>query len=299
MPKSMPCPQRLLPFVVLAGCLVAPVAAEPFNPYAVPEAVVAPVAPDGTLRWGTFYKSAAVQAAYERLWNMGACRGTAKSITGPVENNKLVIDRLPEADYAGTVQGVAGGLAGGLVAFTDDDANATYVAHLHPAGVTSFSVLGRSTAAIVQPGMAVRIVATVDAKGRGSEPLRKFDIVTPPAGFVPDEVRPDRVERIVGVVTGARGRTMQVRVDAGKLRRLTFTVAEGATVTLDAASPNLVAPGDRVEIRGRLWTGEGCHGAGSLFASEVTVTKAAPDGGQAPRAADAAAPGKAAAAGVE
>lgn len=297
MPKSINCPQRLLPSIVLAGCLVTPVAAEQFNPYALPEAVVAPVAPDGTLRWGTFYKSAEMQLAYERLWKMGACRGTSKAITEPVENNKLVIDRLPEADYAGVVQGVAGGLAGGLVAFADDDAKAMYVAHLHPAGVSSFSVTGRSPAAIVQPGMAVRIVATVDSRGRGGEPLGKFDIVTPPAGFVPDEVRPGRVERIVGVVTNVRGRTMQVRVDAGKLRRLTFTVAEDATVTIDAASPNLVAPGDRVEIRGRLWTGEGCHGAGSVFASRVTVTKAAPDRG--PDAAAAGHAGKAAAVGVE
>lgn len=299
MPISIHCPRRLLPSIFLAGCLVAPVAAEPFNPYALPEAVVAPVAPDGSLRWGTFYKSADVQLAYERLWKMGACRGTKKSITIPVENNKLAIDRLPEADYAGIVHGSAGGLAGGLVAFADDEAQASYVAHLHPAGVTSFSVVGRSTAAIVQPGMAVRIVATVDARGRGSEPLRKFDIVTPPEGFVPDEVRPDRVERIVGVITNARGRTLQVRVDAGKLRRLTFTVAEDAVVTIDAASPNLVAPGDRVEIRGRLWTGEGCHGAGSLFASRVTVTKAAPDPVRAPDAAAAAPAGKAVPDGVE
>jgi hypothetical protein len=64
-------------------------------------------------------------------------------------------------------------------------------------------------------------------------------------------------------------------------------------VTIDAASPNLVAPGDRVEIRGRLWTGEGCHGAGSLFASRVTVTKAAPDPVRAPDAAAAAPAGKA------
>lgn len=260
----------------LLACTARMAGAQPFNPYAMPEELVAPVAPDGTLRWGTFYKSAEMQRAYERLWKMGACRGTNKAITTPVENNKLVVDRLPEADFTGVVQGVAGGLAGGLMAFADDDAKATYVAHLHPAGVTSFSVAGQSPATIVQPGMAVRIVARVDGRGRGTEPLRKFDIVTPPDGFIPDEVLPDRVERIVGVVTGAHGRTMQVRVDAGKLRRLTFTVADDSMVSIDAATPNLVAPGDRVEVRGRLWTGDGCHGAGSVFASRVTVTKAAP-----------------------
>ncbi|MFN7811322.1 MAG: hypothetical protein ACK5SI_01510 [Planctomycetia bacterium] len=298
MSPARPRPPRLiLPVVLLAGSAL-PAAAEPFNPYGMPEAVVAPVAPDGTLRWGVFYKSAEMQLAYERLWKMGACRGTSKEIMIPVEENKLLIDRLPEADFVGVVQGVAGGLAGGLVAFADDEVSATYVAHLHPAGVTNFSVVGRAPAAIVQPGMAVRIVARVDARGRGSEPLRKLDVVTPPAGFKPDEVRPDIVERIVGVVTTVRGRTMQVRVDAGKLRRLTFTLAEDAVATIDAASPGLVAPGDRVELRGRLWTGEGCHGAGSVFASRVTVTKAAP-AERRPDAAAAGLAGKAAADGVE
>jgi hypothetical protein len=288
----------MLAAAVILGATAIPSAAEPYNPYAVPEAVVAPVAPDGTIRWGTFYKSAEMQLAYERLWKMGACRGTSKAIMIPVEENKLLVDRLPEAEYAGVVQGMAGGLAGGLMAFSDDEAKATYVAHLHPAGVTNFSIVGRSPASIVQPGMAVRLVAKVDARGRGLEPLRKFDIVTPAAGFTPDEVRPDRNERIVGVVTSVRGQTMQVRVDAGKLRRLSFTVAEDATATIDAATPALVAPGDRVELRGRLWTGAGCHAAGSVFASRVTVTKAAAPG----RPQDAAAggqAGKAVAGGVE
>lgn len=298
MPASIHRRLRATASLILAASVATPVAAEPFNPYAVPEAVVAPVAPDGTLRWGVFFKSPEMQLAYERLWKMGACRGTNKAITVPVEANKLVVDRLPEAEYAGVVQGVAGGLAGGLVAFTDDEATATYVAHLHPAGVTNFSVVGRSPATIVQPGMAVRLVATVDDRGRGADPLAKFDIVTPPPGFKPDEVRPGRVERIVGVVTSVRGSTMQVRVDAGKLRRLTFAVADDAVVTIDAATPTLVAPGDRVELKGRLWTGDGCHAAGSVFASRVTVTKAVPAAGE-PEAAPGGHAGKAAAGGIQ
>ena len=298
MPPSRPRPTRaILPVVLVAGSVLN-AAAEPFNPYAMPEAAVAPVAPDGTLRWGVFYKSAELQLAYERLWKMGACRGTSKAIMIPVAENKLVIDRLPEADFAGVVRGVSGGLAGGLVAFDDDDTTATYVAHLHPAGVTNFSTVGRAPATIVRPGMAVRIVAKVDGRGRGLEPLARFDIVTPPAGFTPDEVRPDRVERIVGVVTNVRGRTMLVHVDAGKLRRLTFTVADDAVATIDAASPSLVGPGDRVEIRGRLWTGEGCHAAGSVFASRVTVTKTVPERPE-PAPAAIGHAGKAVAAGVE
>jgi hypothetical protein len=73
--------------------------ATPYNPYADANEALPPVAADGTIHWGTFYKSAQVQQAYERLWNLGACRGSNRAITVPVAENKLVIDRLPEAEF--------------------------------------------------------------------------------------------------------------------------------------------------------------------------------------------------------
>ena len=53
----------------------------PYNPYADGHDPLPPVAADGTLHWGPFYKSAAIQKSYERLWSLGACRGTNKAIT--------------------------------------------------------------------------------------------------------------------------------------------------------------------------------------------------------------------------
>ena len=110
-------PLWLIP--VLAGSVVLAVAAPargqltPYDPYADSQERPAPVAADGTIQWGVFYKSAAVQSAYQRLWNLGACRGTNKVITEPVNRNKMIIDRLPEADFEGTVVAVTGDLAGG------------------------------------------------------------------------------------------------------------------------------------------------------------------------------------------
>jgi hypothetical protein len=263
--------------IFMAACLAAPAHAQRYNPYAVPEQPLAPVAPDGTIQWGTFFKSAQLQKSYERLWNLGACRGTNKAITVPVESNKLLIDRLPEAEYRGVVQGANGTIAGGVVAFAENAAAAghddAYFAQLHPAGVSRLSVNGQAAASIVRPGMTVRLLANVDGRGRCAEPVRSFDIVTPPADFKPDEVRPGRIDRIVGVVTQVRGDTMLVRVDAGKIRRLSFTLADDAVATLDAANLELVAPGDEIEVRGRLWSGEGSTGAGTIFVSQVTVTK--------------------------
>lgn len=265
--------------VLLGSALAAATAwgqAAPFNPYAEAAEALPPISADGTIHWGTFYKSSALQQSYERLWNLGACRGSNKAITVPVAENKLVIDRLPEAEFKGVVHAATGDLAGGMLAFGETAAGLhaePLVAQLHPAGVTRFTVSGPVPASILAPGMVVRLRGKVDARGRSTADIEAFEIVTPPAGFTPDEVRPDRVETIVGTVTHIRKNVVSVRVDAGRLRRLTLVVADDAVATIDAARLDLVGPGDSIEAKGRLWTGEGSMAAGTVFVSDVLVTK--------------------------
>lgn len=268
---------RTILFVVAGVMAVTPATAlaqAAYNPYAVAkEPPPPPVAADGTLQWGTFYKSAALQKSYERLWNLGACRGTNRAITEPVERNKIVVDNLPEAEFQGTVRGTAGTLAGGVLAFAPGEAAEPWVATLHPAGVSDLVVTGEAPISALKPGMTVRLRATVDAKGRGMAPIKDLEIVTPPAGFKPDEVRPDRLDTIVGTVTRVRGAVLLLHVDAGRVRRLALTLAPDARATVNASLLEMAAPGDSVEVTGRLWSGEGCMAAGTIFASKVTVTK--------------------------
>ena len=263
--------------VIAAWASTACGQADPYNPYAEAHAAPPPLAADGTIHWGTFYKSAKIQQAYERLWNLGACRGSNKAITVPVAENKLVIDRLPEAEFKGIVRGVVGKVAGGVVAFDENSATAgrgePLIAQLHPAGVTRFKVVGQVPASVLVPGMVVRLRAEVDGKGRGVQPVAKLEIVTPPAGFVPDAVRPDQVDTIVGTVVSIRKGIMSLRVDAGTLRRITLEVDPAAIATIDAARLDLVASGDEIEVKGRLWTGDGALGAGTIFVSDVVVAK--------------------------
>ena len=266
--------------VCLALCAAALTRAdEPYNPYADNEILSAPLAADGTIRWGTFYKSAAMQKTYERLWELGACRNTNKAITIPVQENKLVVDRLPESDFNGVVRGTAGTLAGGMVAFVDRGADpahaAPLVAQLHPAGVSQVRVVGSVPVAVVGSGMTVRIRATADERGRIAEPVSALEIVTPPADFIPDDVRPGYLDEIVGTVQQRRNNVVTLRIPTGRIRRLTLTLAEDAEATIDASRLDLVAPGDTIEARGRLWSGDGAMGAGTVFASQITVTKAA------------------------
>jgi len=274
---------RRLPSVVALLCVCAgPVWAQPspYNPYAESHDPLPPVAADGTLHWGPFYKSAAIQKSYERLWNLGACRGTNKKITTPVERNKMVIDNLPEESFTGLVRATTGTLAGGMVAFTEgasEDSNAAVlIAQLHPAGVTHMQVGGRSSIAAIKPGMTVRLRAQVDNKGRAADPVRSLDIVTPPDGFIPDPVRPGTLDTVVGTVVQCRNGMLLLNVDAGKIRRLALPLADDVeTMIVDAAQLDLVAPGDQVEITGRRWSGEGAMGAGTVFTSRIIVKKMA------------------------
>jgi hypothetical protein len=251
----------------------------PYNPYADAQESPAPLAADGTIQWGVFYKSAAIQQAYQKLWNMGACRGTNRRITEPVNRNKLIIDRLPEADYEGVVVAASGGLAGGMIAFRERDAGdgqEPHVVQLHPAGVTRLRVAGRVPAAsVLRPGHVVRLVAEGDEAGEVAAAVESLDVITAPADFKPEPVEPGRRGRIVGTVGRVQGDTVTILVPAGRLRRLTVTLAEDAVATIEAAQLDLVSPGDTVQLTGRLWSGEGAMGAGTIFASDITVTKPA------------------------
>jgi len=267
---------------VLAGLAApGPASAQPYNPYAAVEEAPAPVAADGTIQWGAFYKSAAIQQNYERLWNMGACRGTNRAITEPVQRNKLIIDRLPEAVFEGVVVAATGTVAGGMVAFHEGPADrgaAPLVAQLHPAGVSRLRITGRMSAAVLRPGLVIRLVAEVDQRGRGTEPVSAFDVVTPPADYEPDPVRPGTRGQIVGVVRTVGGDIVTLQVNAGRNRRLVLALAPDAVATLDAARLDLAAAGDAIAVKGRIWSGEGSMGSGTVFASEVEIRKPPPAG---------------------
>lgn len=247
--------------------------------YGPPTPPPPPINEDGTIHWGTFYKSASIQQAYERLWNLGACRGTNKRITIPVENNKLQIDSLPEAEFQGIVQAAAGTVAGGLIAFTEagpvGDNPPTLVAHLHPAGLSGLHVSGPASADMLAAGMTVRLQAMIDSQGHGIDDVETIEIVTPPHDFAPIPVEPGSRGEIVGRVAAVRGGVLMIQVpqSTGGRRRLFLPLSEDVVVRFDAAQVEYVTAGDRISLTGRLWTGEGSMAAGTIFASNVTVTK--------------------------
>lgn len=255
--------------------------AEPYNPYSNTPLNFAPLKADGTIHWGTFHKSADLQRLYERLWATGACRGTRKAIIDVVVNNRMQVDELPERDFKGVVQGVSGSLAGGVLAFSTGDGGSQnhdkiFIAHLHPAGVSRVAVAGRISVDDLKPGMMVRFRPVVDERGRGTTPVKAITVVTPGKGYKPEGIEPGRPDTVVGTIVSVKPPAVVIQLHAGSVRRLVCRMADDVEATVEAARIDLVAPGDEVTITGRLWTGEGAAAAGTVFASDVTVTKRSP-----------------------
>jgi len=269
--------------VVIAGAVSFVVGSEacgqsaPYDPYAESQdALTQPLAPDGTIHWGTFYKSLSVQRNYERLWNLGACRGTNRAITAPVAENRLVIDRLPEAEFSGVVQAAAGSVAGGTVAIATEGGESRHlVAVFHPAGVTRLAVRGRMPPAALVPGLTVRFGAELDGRGRTTAPVRSIDVIGPQRRPLP-AAEPGRHSAVEGTVVRLQRDVLVVQLAEGRIRRVTAALAADAAVSVDAPVFELIAPGDVVEMKGRLWTGAGSLAAGTVFVSDVTVTKSPP-----------------------
>lgn len=254
----------------------------PYDPYAEFQESPPAVLPDGTLHWGAFFKSAALERNYRRLWSLGACRGSNKAITVPVERNRVLIDRLPESEWRGVVRDVSGVNAGGVIAFSEDVADAAqapvFFAQLHPSGGTSLTVTGQTSAWFLAPGMGVRLRATIDERGHVAEAPSLIEVVTLPADFAPDAVRPGKRDSIVALVARARAGSLQLHVGSGRLRRVMVTTDDDTEVLVDGSDLGLVEPGDAIEVKGRLWNGAGSVGAGTVFVSRVTVRKKSPPG---------------------
>ena len=257
--------------VLFLGGMTAPLMAQvaPYNPYAASQEEVLPaVAADGTLHWPAFFKSAKMELAYQRLWNLGACRGTNMRIQVPVEQNKMSIDKMPE----GTITGEVTLVSAGAVMLKQTDGKLTRLV-THPEGVSRVNVTGDVPATMLKPGMIVRFMAKVDEHGVGAEPIVVLDVISIEKAFTPAEVKADTLQTITAKVVSLKGERLQLKAGAGALRKLSFQLDENAKAHVMTREIEYTSVGDTVTAKGHIYSGaEDEHW---VFASDVTVLKGA------------------------
>lgn len=244
---------------------------EPYNPYAPSmDERLPPVAANGKLNWPTFFKSARTEAKYRALFLSGSCVGTKQTTNAMLRENKVDVNELPETTVSGIVQKVQPGIV-----LLRDSAGQTCALVLHPANVTKVHVAGTLPATSLRPGLVVRLLARIDATGRGTEPLESLEIIGDEANLSAPPVETNHLQTIVGVVTRAKPNYLQLQVSAGKLHRLSFVLAEAATVSVDADSLKTIAVGAAVQAKGHVYSGFGSLNAKTYFISEMEVQETA------------------------
>ena len=240
-----------------------------YNPYAPTQDDPLPVGQDGKLNWPAFFKDKAKEDRFQGYFKIGACVGTREEINTMLKNNKVNVNALPES----AVQGQAASLGSGTVIIADAAGKKTLVV-THPAGVSKVSVSGPMTIRQLKPEMIVRFIGRVDAHGMGVDPVDSLEVVTPDADFRWPQIEADKLTTVTAKVVKLTANRIQVQLPAGKLRKLTFTLADEPKVNVDSSSLALIGAGDAVSAKGRTYTGPGAGGIQVVFASDVTITKA-------------------------
>jgi hypothetical protein len=242
-----------------------------YNPYAKQtEEDLAPVRPDGKLNWPAFFKSKAMEDRFQVYFAQGSCTGTNMRIVNMLAANKVEVNDLPEE----SLLGLAAKVNGGTFAMASKEGVPVTVV-THPAGVSKIRISGKMNPTELRPGMMVKFSGRVNDSGKGIKPIESLEVFTPDAKFKWQAVITDRQQTIAALITKAEGSLLQVQVNAGRVRKLTFQVKENPEIIVTGSTLNLISAGDEISTKGHVYvSGEGAGGAPVIFASEVIVKKA-------------------------
>lgn len=143
----------------------------------------------------------------------------------------------------------------------------------HPKGVSRIEVSGTVSVRDLKGGMMIRLLGKVDEHAHGAAPIDALAIVSVLADHRYEDIEPGKVQTIVGRIERISSKQLVVLVPQGKVRRLTFLLADNAIVTVDSQTIDLIGPGDSLEASGPLYTGAGVGSLPVLFAEQLIAQK--------------------------
>lgn len=241
---------------------------KPFNPYADENADLIAITPDGKINWPTFYKSGAIKAKFDWMFSTGSCRGTNPDLNAVIINNKVNVNQIAEEEYTAVVQS---NVAGNLIVLDKNQVPTSVM--IHPKGVSKIEVNGPYTLKQLRTGMLVRMTAKINDDGTSDQPIPTIEIFSTKPEYPFAEIETGERSTFAARVVALRDKTLELRVDAGKLRKLKVPVDDSTVVTLNMDDLNLAAPGDKLEVKGHLYSGPGITAKQAIFANKVVVTK--------------------------
>jgi hypothetical protein len=241
---------------------------KPFNPYADENADLMPITPDGKINWPTFYKSGATKAKFDWMFSTGSCRGTNPVLNAVIINNKVNVNQIEAEDYTGVVQTNTNG---NLIVLDKNQVPTNIM--IHPKGVSKIEVNGPYTLKQLRAGMLVRITAKINDDGTSDQAIPAMEVFSTKPEYPFAEIETGERTTFAARVVALRDKTLELRVDAGKLRKLKLPVDDSTAVTLSMDDLKLASPGDKLEVTGHLYSGPGISAQQAIFANKIVVTK--------------------------
>lgn len=241
-------------FLPVATCLVLATA----GPLCAQLSDVNPYSPDpqSTLStWPVFYKLPPGHKLQYYLmgWCGSAGRG-ARYDQWYRENCTFNVNTLPEASLEGTIV-----RATDAVLTVKDASGQVVTVVLYPdLAVTDTHVLGVAAPSALKRDVWVRFVGTVAGKAEVADPVANLEVYSPRAGDNFPRIALGVRQTIAGrLVRGSVRHWLLKPARAGQIGLVDFTLAPDAQLTFDVGRLDQVAPGQKVEVRGRLWDVEG------------------------------------------
>jgi len=134
---------------------------------------------------------------------------------------------------------------------------------------TKITFTGKAKPAFLRPGMFVALKALVDSKGKATEKIEKLSVFTPSSkkvpGLYPEGPTPEPAKGRSGnrkppepTLFEVRGKLIAYNPRDRRFRVLTprGTVegefSENAKITVEITDPTFAAPGDKVEVKGKM-----------------------------------------------
>ncbi|MEK6237331.1 MAG: hypothetical protein N2C14_21680 [Planctomycetales bacterium] len=127
------------------------------------------------------------------------------------------------------------------------------IIHLWLLPATIVNVTGTAELSAMKAKLPVRFTGTFDEEGVIAEPLAEMEIYSPRSTDPPLEIAAGAESLIVGQIRSYRDGEFQVVTSEKKRRTLKGKLAEGATITVNISSLQVVRPKNSIKAFGKLW----------------------------------------------
>jgi hypothetical protein len=218
--------------------------------------------------WPPYYRPDPSDAMYTQMMANGWCKPNGWRAQEYYKSKMVDVNALPESSFSGVIKVIE---PGKITAFDEKHGTTMSLIVHNDAKISNVGVHGKASKDELVPGAFVRFVGQVDENGNVAGALDQIELAVPDK-LVSAAITPGQVQNLFGTIQRREGDQLILGASAGKIRRLTVTLAPQVEVTVRITDYTRVNVGDPVTAKGRLYRGAASKtDAPLLFSDELDI----------------------------